>query len=218
MINIAIQQNNIAASMIERGQYIEAINILKVMIANIRDDLRDQMVKKNHSDESSESDESESPLQQFILQSLKDRPGQDDGILYMYNQAVHIPLHVATVTDNAPAAISSVLIFNFALAQHMSADKTANKASRDSCLAKALSLYRLVMALNSRSTLLRMIVLINVGLIHRRYNDHSRAQECFNRLLTIWLHSPVHMRHHLEGMIFNAAGWYDGTALPAPAA
>jgi tetratricopeptide (TPR) repeat protein len=212
MINIGIQQNNIAASMIERGQYIEAINILKVMIANIRDDLRDQMVKEPH------SDGSESPLQQLILQSLKDRPGQNDDILYMYNQAVHMPLHGATVTDNAPAAVSSVLIFNFALALHTSADKTANNASRDSRLAKALSLYRLVMALNSRSTLLRMIVLINVGLIHRRYNDHSRAQQCFNKLLAIWMHSPVHMKHHLEGMIFNAVGWYDGTVLPAPAA
>jgi tetratricopeptide (TPR) repeat protein len=212
MINIAIQQNNIAASMIERGQYIEAINILKVMIANIRDDLRDQMVKELR------SDESESPLQQFILQSLKDRPGQGDDIMYMYNQAVHIPLHSATVTDNAPAAVSSVLIFNFALALDMSADKTAHKALRDSHLTKALSLYRLVMALNSRSTLLCMIVLNNVGLIHRRYNDHSRAQQCFNKLLAIWMHSPVHMKHHLEGMIFNAVGWYDGTVLPAPAA
>jgi tetratricopeptide (TPR) repeat protein len=212
MIITAIEQNNIAASMIERGQYADAINILKVMIANVRDDLRDQIVKDPH------SDESETPLQQFILQSLKDRPGQDDDILYMYNQAVHIPLPVATVTNNAPAAISSVLIFNFALALHMSADQTADKEARDSRLAKALSLYRLVLALNSKSTLLCMIVLNNVGLIHRRYDDHSRAQECFNKLLAIWMHSPVHMKQHLEGMVFNAVGWYDGTIFPARAA
>lgn len=211
MTTDTIKQNNFAVSLIECGQYVEATSILKVAIGGIKEELRVQMADE------CQSEKSENAIHQCILQSLQNRPTQQEDIQYMYSQAVPIPLHVAALTDTSHAVVSSILILNFALALHMSADATTDVALRESRLAKTLSLYRLLMVYNSTSTLLCMIVLNNVGLLHRRYNDRERAQECFNKLVAIWMHSPVQMQH-LEGIIFKAMGWYDGLLLPAAAA
>eukprot|EP00980_Cylindrotheca_fusiformis_P009784 scaffold2156_cov115-Cylindrotheca_fusiformis.AAC.9 len=207
MLNTAIQQNNIAASKIEHGEYLEAISILKGMIARIKDELREEISKEF------QSEKAECTLEHMILQSLRRNHSWEERQECMFDQAVHI----SGYTENLPTAVSSILIFNFALALHLSADHTTDARLRGVWLSKSLSLYRLIMGFNRRSSLLGMIILNNVGLIHRSYNDKERAQQCFTQLLMIWMHSPARLKH-LEGMIFNAIGWYDRLALPAAAA
>lgn len=201
--------------MIEVGRYAEAVYMLKEVLSQRKEEVKEEMVK------ALDSGTPDNALEHAVLHSIRSegscRQDMDDSVNYIYNHAVSIPLHIATITANASALVSSVIILNLALALHLSGNQTGNKAKRDSLFTKSLSLYGLVMEFNRRSSLLCMIVLNNVGLIHSMNDNHDIAQECFNGLLAIWMDSPTHIKC-LEGVFFNAMGLSNGLMLPAPAA
>lgn len=62
-----------------------------------------------------------------------------------------------------------------------------------------------------------MIVLNNMGVMHRLYNYQIRAQGCFDELLVMWLLTPVQI-HPLEGTIFTSMGLCNTSIFPAAAA
>ncbi|CAJ1946632.1 unnamed protein product [Cylindrotheca closterium] len=217
-IRTAINQNNAAVSMIGSARYNEAICMLKASMRQFQKELRSHAANDNvHSEPCATA------IHHLILQSattsLLDRgDGSNDEAGFLYDQAVFIPQRVSLERHIATHVVSSIQIFNLALALQLKANATkADSRLRDSCLRNAMSIYRLVMMLNGSNGLLSMIVLNNVGLIHRACKNHDRASECFSRLLAIWMVSPVCAKY-LEGMIHNALGWYDTSALPAAAA
>eukprot|EP00980_Cylindrotheca_fusiformis_P011036 scaffold2533_cov137-Cylindrotheca_fusiformis.AAC.24 len=212
MLHAAIHENNKAVRMIERGLFVEAINVLKLPISGIKEGLNAQ------GNDGSLHEKGTHIVEQLILQSSQSHLGQDENVSPIYTKAVHIPFQVAASMDTALSVVSAVLVFNLALALNMLADETVDKTLRDSRLLKALSLYRLVVACDTGSTLLYMIVLNNAGLIHRRLDDRVMEQECFNELLAVWLESPVLYKQHMEGMASNIMGWRDGVFLAAAAA
>ena len=204
--------------MIEQARYGEAIAKLKVLIPQFQEDLKAQAIQNIHS-------EPRSVLIYHLLRQSSSvmlnrrgaSPADEDG--FLYDQAVEIPPKVELETYTLAASVtSSILIFNLALAlQLKSIAETEGSPSRERCFANAMTLYQLVLGLNSTSRMLSMIVLNNVALIHQQFQDHEKAQECFQRLLAIWVTSPVCPKD-LEGMVYNAMGWYDTSSLPAPAA
>lgn len=214
MINPAILGNNVAASKIQIGQFSEAIKDLTLAISNIKEGLGNQVERAElHSTNSSYT------LELLISQSLqRSRCEQDENIKYIYSESVHIPMESPQFMEPPLAVVSTVLIFNLALALHMWGEETTAGTSRKSRLSKALSLYRLVSSCDMGNTLLCMIVLNNVGLIHKRCNNRKVEHECFRELLMLWLSSPVHLKQQLEGMISNVLRCGEGDVLHAAAA
>ena len=223
-ISVAIKQNNAAASLIERGRYNEAIKILKALIPRFQDDFKAQAAQQ---EEIADSEPHSILLHNLILQSastMMDRKGTgvDEHEGFLYDQAVEIPQSRVSALETPSAAVSIILLFNLALALHLKAiaatkESHNTRAMSDRCFASSMSLYRVVAALNGSNRLLSMIVLNNVAMIHQKYKEKEKAQECFHRLLAIWTMSPVCSKD-LEGMVHNAMGWYDSSALPAAAA
>ncbi|KAL3931159.1 MAG: hypothetical protein SGBAC_011437 [Bacillariaceae sp.] len=214
-IRISIKQNNIAVSMIETARYNQAIYILKAAIQKFKNELRSEVVQEFHSEPCS------AMIHHLILQSASgriDNGDSSDESGFLYDKAVFIPQKVSLETHIAFNAVSSILLFNLALALQLKANATkADLSRKDSCFVNSMSMYQLVMALNGSSGLLSMVVLNNVGLIHREYKDHEKEKECFDRLLAMWRVSPVRAKD-LEGMFYNAMRWHNTSALPAAAA
>ncbi|CAJ1946626.1 unnamed protein product [Cylindrotheca closterium] len=217
-IRTAINQNNAAASMIDTARYNEAICMLKASLKRFQKELRSHAAHDNvHSEPCATA------IHHLILQStttslLDRREDSNDDAGFLYDRAVFIPQRVSLERHIATHVVSSIQIFNLALALQLKANATnVDSRLRDSYLRKSMSIYQLVMMLNGKNSLLSMIVLNNVGLIHRACKHHDRASECFNRLLAIWIVSPG-WANYLEGMVHNALGWYDTVAFPAAAA
>lgn len=219
-ISTAIKQNNVAVSLIEGARFNEAIPMLKALIPQFQDDLKAQAVNRDtHSEPRSVL------LHHLLLQSAtamlhRRGTGCDEQDGFLYDQAVEIPQKVALETpDIATRTVSCILIFNLALALQLKAisGTTTSKAIRDRYFSNSMSLYHLVMALNASCRLFSMIILNNVALIHQEYKNHGKAKACFQRLLAIWMMSPVYPKD-LEGLVYNAMGLYDTSSLPAAAA
>lgn len=136
---MALQQSNLAAGMIEGGHYTKAIKMLKELLCNTKEHFEGEMASGLR------CETKDTTLQQLILQSVKGHHGPGESMAYStYNQAVYIPLHVAAITDNAVAVVSSIIMLNLAFAFHLSGNETDDETLRDSYLSKAFSLYRLV--------------------------------------------------------------------------
>mmetsp|Transcript_47070 Transcript_47070/g.114878 ORF Transcript_47070/g.114878 Transcript_47070/m.114878 type:complete len:323 (-) Transcript_47070:190-1158(-) len=89
--------------------------------------------------------------------------------------------------------LSSIIIFNLALAYHMHAVSLGDAAHRATYLKKAKALYQLAIKsqepqISSSNTVFRMFFMYsvnNLGVVHRLLGDERSANICFQRLLTV---------------------------------
>jgi hypothetical protein len=165
----SIEQNNHAIAMIENGNYHDAIvalsSALKAykLILDESDDMMDQQ------------EQIKTSLDQCMAQS---RPTSDSGDYchkdldedgqFMYKQAIRIPVNVES-HYRAAVMVSSMIIFNLALAHQLSATASDNRET----LRKAAKLYELSFNMQrdeflDSNTMFTLAIVNNLGLMVRQ--------------------------------------------------
>ncbi len=179
---IAIQQNNSAVSLIAAGDYDAAINALS------------PSALKTYKQIIEEADEHPQRVKTSLDQCMTQSPAtqgkassnEDESDQYIYRQAIHIPLeHIVEQTYQESAiACSSAIIFNLALAHHLSALVSAKHLSNK--LHKAATLYQLAgnlqrdnAQLENNNVLFTMAAMNNLGVIYHLLEDHETATKFF---------------------------------------
>jgi tetratricopeptide (TPR) repeat protein len=228
----AIQANNASASLIAAGKYKTAIQELSLAL-------------KTYKQVMIEADDNPQPvktslLDQWMLQSLaiadcrKACHVHDDNeqdYMYMYRQAIHIPLeHIVEQTYQESAiACSSAIIFNLALAHHLSALVSAKHLSN--MLHTAATLYQLAgdlqrddAQLENNNVLFTMAAMNNLGVIYHLLEDHETATKFFQQLLTTLMllvdcrEAEARSGGELDGFLRNATNLVSASSCAAPAA
>ncbi len=113
----------------------------------------------------------------------------DNDQQYMYRQAIRIPLDIES-TYQAGAMVSSMILFNVALAHHLSALATSEKKHQSKKLRKATTLYEMAYDLQGRNAQLEnnvmftMAAMNNLGVIYQQLENRETASKCFQCLLS----------------------------------
>jgi tetratricopeptide (TPR) repeat protein len=226
----AIQQNNAAASLVAAGEYNTAIQEFSFALKTYRqvmieaDDEIPQPVKTN--------------LNQCMVQSglalaecRKEacRVIDNDQKYYMYQQAIRIPLDIDS-TYQASVTVSSVIIFNVALAHHLSALATSDKKHQSKKLCKATTLYEMAYDLQGRNAQLEnnvmftMAAMNNLGVIYLQLEDRETASKCFQCLLSTIMFlvdcgaAKVCCDEDLDGFLRNVTNLVSGSSFTAATA
>jgi hypothetical protein len=103
----------------------------------------------------------------------------------MYRQAVHVPVEIE-FSFRASALISTMIIFNLALAHQLLA---ATHEKKEQLLSKAAKLHECGFNLRraedfESNILFTLATMNNLGLIHQQLNDRDQAKKCFEHLLS----------------------------------
>lgn len=112
---------------------------------------------------------------------------RNDGDSYMYRQSIRI---LPSFESND---IAQALVFNLALAYHLSSQKSISKHQ---LLKKAVSLYELAFQIQMRkpatmsnNLFFPLALMNNIGLIHKELNHQAAASSCFRELLSLLMYS-----------------------------
>ena len=196
--NKSIDLNEAGVAMIKAGRYDRAGLFLTNALRRFRL-LGDKMNKY---------EESDGPiLDQWILQKERTnhltkyemkRLGEErSSSRSIYKEPITVPKHTATVSF---AAMSSCIIFNLALTEHLSAESITTSSSnnkknrqeksrRQLKLKKASKLYELAYNAQHEYTLdekpniyFTMAIVNNLGLIHRDLNEFDTSNHYFDQL------------------------------------
>ena len=209
-----IEANNLAVAMIKNRHYHKAISSLKTAL-------------KAHQQESNSSTNNyidHSSIDKCVMQSshLAKNMLLGDNNEYMHSQGIFIPFKNKLL----PQYIPSVLIFNLALAHHLSS-KIKSKSHRVSDLKKAAKLYQLAYNANEEfcesNILFTLATVNNLGLIQKELNDKEASQQCFDHLLSVVMFLVDSKRSldmesdHIDGFLRNVA-FANGDICPAAAA
>jgi tetratricopeptide (TPR) repeat protein len=185
----AIQQNNVAAGLITAGKYKNAIQELSFALKTYKQ----VMIEADESN----PQPAKTSLDQCMVQSLAiadcrkacyDNDDNDQDYVYIYRQAIHIPLEdIVESTYEESAMTSSMIIFNVALAYHLSALASDKHESKK--LHQAATLYQLAVNLQCNAQLENNILFImaamnNLGVIYHQLEDRETATKFFQHLLT----------------------------------
>jgi tetratricopeptide (TPR) repeat protein len=203
----AIQQSNAGASLIAAGEYNTAIEELLFALKAYK-----QGVVMSEADKIPEP--VETSLDQCMAQSLAVSGHRkaclvDDNDQYMYKQAIHIPLDIES-TSQSSAMIPSLILFNSALAHHLSAMASGNRQSPK--LLRAAKLYELAFILQrdaqlDNNVLFTLAALNNLGVVHHQLENKETATKCFQQVLsTIMLLvdcGEAEVCGHLDGFLHN---------------
>lgn len=109
---------------------------------------------------------------------------------FIYNIPIRMPSRVELEKDRNKK-ISSVLLFNLALAHQLSADTAKSSERYSAILSKALVLYELAFRIQesggyfSGNILFTLAILNNIGLIHNHLSGPILARSCFSKLLSV---------------------------------
>jgi tetratricopeptide (TPR) repeat protein len=186
----AIQQNNAAAGLITAGKYKNAIQELSFALKTYKQ----VMIEANERN----PQPAKTSLDQCMVQSLAiadcrkaghDNDDNDQDYVYIYRQAIHIPLEDIVESNYEESAMtSSMIVFNVALAYHLSA--LASNKHRSKKLHKAATLYLLAVnlqrnaQLENNNVLFTMAAMNNLGVIYHQLEDRETATKFFQHLLT----------------------------------
>jgi hypothetical protein len=120
--------------------------------------------------------------------------GEDEGVEqaspFIYNIPIRMPSRVELEKDRNKK-ISSVLLFNLALAHQLSADSAKSSERYSVILSKALALYELAFRVQESgeyfggNILFTLAILNNIGLIHNHLSGPILARSCFSKLLSV---------------------------------
>jgi tetratricopeptide (TPR) repeat protein len=185
----AIQQNNDAASLIAAGEYNTAIQELSFALKAYKQVMTEEIDHEI-------IQPVKTSLDQYMVQSLAvaDCPkachyaNDNEDRHFMYRQAIHIVPHQNIESNyQASAMVSSMIIFNVALAHHLSA--LASKKHQSTKFHKAATLYQLAVNLQHAAQLennliFTMAAVNNLGVIYHQLEDKETATKCFQHLLS----------------------------------
>jgi tetratricopeptide (TPR) repeat protein len=225
----AIQQNNAAASLVAAGEYNTAIQEFSFALKTYQqvmieaDDEIPQPVKNNLDQCMVKSDLAVADCRKEACHVI------DNDQQYMYRQAIHIPLDIESSYE-ASVIVSSMIIFNIALAYHLSALATSDKKHQSKKLRKATTLYEMAYGLQGRNAQLEnnvmftMAAMNNLGVIYLQLEDRETASKCFQSLLSTVMFlvdlgaAKVCCDEDLDGFLRNVTNLVSGSSFAAAAA
>jgi hypothetical protein len=190
--------NNAAASQIEVGQYPAAIENLSAVVSSFRGILRqgESHVETNYNDIFTVDDCMVYPSNPTVNNSTDTQ--------FVYEHPIRIPENNAFGTTYCESSmISSLVIFNLALAHHLQANR---KKHQEGCchlnerpyddLRKARVLYEISMNLHhdakrsaspdnrTGNAFFTLVIFNNLGLVHRRLQNQEASVKCFQYVLS----------------------------------
>ena len=203
-----VHENNLAVAMIEEGAYDEASSKLFTVFQAYQ-----------HCDENDEMCKSSISLDECMTKGHPMSSAVDPEFPFMYSDGIRISARVAA-SGISKHDVSSILLFNLALAFHLSALDSMDPASD---LRKALQVYELVYTMqqenkqNFMSNLMFVLsILNNIGIIHQWRNDDHIAAQCFDKLLSVLMLLSNHSQsaNKTEDVVFR--GFYRNVILNQP--
>ena len=200
----SIELNNHAATLINQGQYGEAIATLTPTIRCLRESTREPRTNDPMSAGSicfalddclaSSSSSHNKSIHQQQQQQLQSNKCLHHAEGYQFEQAVFIPVDLIEVPTNAHtySLLSVVVLFTLALSNHLAASSHVGESQQQACLLRAVKLYDLTYSLMTKQGLLgpasvqfALAVVNNMGVIFHLVGDADKAQQCFERNLSI---------------------------------
>ena len=175
-----ISKNNLAVVMIEEGAYDEASSKLCTLF----------QAYQHYSDENDEEEcyKASLSLDQCMTKGHPMSSSVDPDFPFMYSDGIRIPAEAAA-TGIPRHDLASIVLFNLALAYHLSAMDSMDPGSD---LRKALHVYELVYTMqqenkeNFLSNLMFVLsILNNIGIIYQWRNEDDIAARCFDKLLSV---------------------------------
>lgn len=115
---------------------------------------------------------------------------------FVYQNAIRMP-HSLAFDKNRDSLMSSIFLFNLALAHHLRADAITNVddpnnlAKRHLLLSKALKIYELAFKMQERggyfncNFLFILAILNNIGVIHQTLGAPQQAKRCFGKVMSV---------------------------------
>jgi tetratricopeptide (TPR) repeat protein len=202
----AIQQNNVAVSLIEEGNYNDAIITLSEAFKIFKEFMHFMETSKQ------QIPANESSMDQFMSAGNCSRdPEENEDNQYIYRRAIRIPSHI-NADYRTSIMVSSMIIFNLALAHQLSV--TGVETKRDnSKLRKAAKLYELGFALQQNeqwgfNLLYTLATVNNLGLVYRQLHNKDFAGKCLEHLLSalmVVVDCGKGNIHELEGFFRNTS-------------
>jgi hypothetical protein len=179
----AINQSNYGASLIEAGNYADAVHQLTEALSAF----------KHVMNQTSVSDEVCAPLKTSLDKCMEDSSSASQKSIdeemqgqFMYKQAITIPRDIGMGYKDG-VMVSCMIIFNLAMAYHLhgAEDPQENVGS----LVRSLKLYELSFNLQreeqfENNVLFTLSVVNNLGLVHRLLQDDESATKCFEHVLS----------------------------------
>mmetsp|Transcript_46647 Transcript_46647/g.113666 ORF Transcript_46647/g.113666 Transcript_46647/m.113666 type:complete len:330 (+) Transcript_46647:817-1806(+) len=131
-------------------------------------------------------------------------------------------LHHHRHTSSADIKLSLIVLYNMSLAYHRAALDLGSLEVLQCALAHYEAAYRILICENRVLVSQAMVILNNIGHIHRLMNDEDRARACFQYLLTTMIYvqqsgESQHI-HQWESFFSNVVDLIAPSPRPAPAA
>lgn len=216
---LAAQKNNEAVLQLSAGVMVDAIKNFTLALNISR-----QCMGDDHGDET-EQEGSAVSLDQYMAcsEEIPSLESQDSDCCYVHRQGIPIPLDAASGYYSC-VMMSSVIIYNLALAQQLSCsspDTRRNPAK----LIKAARLYDLAFNMQRNDENLgdnvcfTLAIVNNLGVVYRELGDLEAARKCFEHVLsTLMLVLDCGKSYPQFGHYFQNATSFNSIAIFAPAA
>lgn len=208
---LAMRLNNRGAQHIDAGRYGSAISTLvKALKVSEKVTITEACGCEHCSLDSCMKQRTSQPPCQLPRETISTVCPQQPESVYVYERPICIS-QKSMEEEHCPGVILSlIIIFNLALAHHLSAIQ--NNAC-PKLLQKALHLYELAYQLqreenDNGSLRFTMIVANNLGQIHRAVNNESKHQQCLEHLLSTMMYlvdSRVKGEPEFDGFLRNAS-------------
>jgi tetratricopeptide (TPR) repeat protein len=234
LVRAIIKLNNQGASSIENGNYDDALHELTDALKSLRQIMSsfniEEYGEETEDDEEMEDvlDSAESSLDSMMAKTctsthefgnilIKDDEsdsGGGDCSSFVYRHPIHIPTSLSEQYEAKFITISTVIVFNLALASHLWSVMKKDDNYRGS-LKKAARLYEygfgLQRAQRSGSIALFLTATINnLGVVYQQLEDNEMACKCFGQLLSTLMYvtdcqESGSISSHFGGFFRNAS-------------
>ena len=211
-----ISQSNHAASMIGAGNFNEAI---KALTASLHSYKRLQACSLTRKEEHTPREEHFIVIDHCMMSNKSILKNKEEGPCaapFIHRKAISIPSSSRKIYyKQEEDAILSIILFNLALAFHLSASES--KTDTSGSLQKALSFYELAFkqqqgvgcCLDHSNFLFPLAILNNMGTIHCQLKESSVAKHFFHKVLSIMMFLldsglDPNKRKYLDGFHDNA--------------
>ncbi|KAG7352734.1 hypothetical protein IV203_008782 [Nitzschia inconspicua] len=194
----AVAEANRSCSLIEQGEYYEAIVQLTSSLSALK------QIMPHASDDGSIKTSLDECIRSRTACSNIDEEVQGQ---FIYERVIYYNIPTDDeISYRESVLVSCIVIFNLAIAYHLRGDRTS--------LTKSLKLYELSFNLQKdqqfeNNILFTLAIVNNLGLVHRKLNDEQSASKCFDHILSTLMYLTdcgQASEHHLDGFFHNVTG------------
>ena len=126
---------------------------------------------------------------------------------YIHRQAVPIPFDIIDGDHKSSLCLSSMIVFNIALVNHLLSENMNHEEQRSMYLMRSIKLYELVCRMlqdhssEHDSPLFMMVTINNMGVACQQFGDIDKSNQCFQYLVSaLFLLSECQGKNHYDGI------------------